>query len=512
MSCTLGRSRTSPRLGRVAFAVWALCLTIALGGCLESGGVTSDTDAASDAAGADAHAGGDGAADVGDAGPPADPGGPRYWLRSYGGVGRDELRDVLPEPDGGAWLLGTTESAGAGGWDAWLLRVDACGAVQSAATLGGKGQDQGVALGRLSGGDLLLVGSSDSFERSLEVWVTRWAPTGSPVYSVAVGGSGWDAAVAATATTDDGAVVLGETYNFGPGAPKTHNLLVFALDGAGQLRWEQTLGGGKDGDAGFGVLRADAAGGVVVIGASESYGAGRDDIWLIRLDAQGAVQWARTYGGEEDDEGRAIWHDGSGGFWLTGFTRGFDAKKSDTFTLHVDGDGWPLQMARYGDDGKERGYAMLPRPGGWTLLGVTDSVDGTEDGYALGLDADGEVVWMKRIGSDLPDAVHHARPAAGGQGDVLWVGQTESYGTGGRDAFFGRIRSDGEGGCKVRPVKTPWERRSAKLPTPDSTPPTVAHGAERRVVTPAVQSVPAGAAAYATDVQCLSPACDALGG
>lgn len=136
-----------------------------------------------------------------------------------------------------------------------MLRVDACGQPLAGWTLGGAGKDAGVALGRLSSGDLVVVGDTESFESALEVFVTRITSAGQVAWSAAVGGPGWDAAVEVTATSDDGVVVPSETYNFGPGAPKTHNLLVFSLDSGRRLRWEQTLGGGIDADAGFGLLR-----------------------------------------------------------------------------------------------------------------------------------------------------------------------------------------------------------------------------------------------------------------
>lgn len=476
--------------------------------CAESNPPRSDAGAGADGV---ADAGGAGAGDTGATGDAAgqgevtDPDGPRFWLRSFGGAWRDELRDVSVNPSGDAWLLGTTESAGAGNWDAWLLRVDACGQPVAGWTLGGAGKDAGVALGRLSSGDLVVVGDTESFESALEVFVTRITLTGQVGWSAAVGGSGWDAAVDVTATSDDGVVVLGETYNFGPGAPKTHNLLVFSLDSGGKLRWEQTLGGGVDGDAGFGLLR-EKDDGVVIVGATESYGNGRDDVWLLRLDATGKLLWARTYGGEEDDEGRAIAADGSGGYWLSGFSRGWEATKSDAFLLHVDGNGDPLRLTRYGDTGKERGYALLPDAGGLTMLGVTDSIDGYDDGYALRLDADGEVVWMKRIGSDKYDDVRAATAIPGKKGDLLWVGATESYGNGGREAWYGRIRADGEGGCKVRAVESPWERRSVKLPVAGKMLPEVAHGAVRRSVEIKVSPMPA-APTLDGDLRCLSPAC-----
>ena len=38
-------------------------------------------------------------------------------------------------------------------------------------------------------------------------------------------------------------------------------------------------------------------GGFIIAGATDSYGVGADDVWLLKLDAAGAVQWEKTYGG-----------------------------------------------------------------------------------------------------------------------------------------------------------------------------------------------------------------------
>ncbi len=37
-------------------------------------------------------------------------------------------------------------------------------------------------------------------------------------------------------------------------------------------------------------------------GYTNSFGAGDVDAWVIKLDANGNVQWQKTYGGKNDDE------------------------------------------------------------------------------------------------------------------------------------------------------------------------------------------------------------------
>lgn len=430
------------------------------------------------------------------------------WLQAFGGPAREIFESLWPTADGGAWLVGSTESIGAGDRDAWLVRVDGCGVVVSALTFGSTGRDEGRAMVELSSGDLLWVGITDSFEHGNEGWITRMSGVGEVAWSRVVGGSGWDTATAATATDDDGALVLGETYNFGPGTPQKHNALVVRVGGDGAMLWERTLGGGKDGDAAFAAAFRPSDGGFWVIGAAESFGQGHDDAWVINLDADGKLLWSRTYGSDQDDEARTLRVDADGTLWLAGFTRGLGAAKSDAFVLHVDALGALLGMDRYGTPGSERGYALVARPGGGqTLLGVTDQWDGADDGFALALDAQGEALWQRRIGGEKVDETAFAAlargPSVGGE-TLLWAGFTDSYGKGGRDAFAGRLQLDGEGGCKVRVVEDVWQRK-AVTPIAADAAPTVTTGAVMRAVTVKAVAAPAvvGATSMCAAVDCL---------
>lgn len=73
-----------------------------------------------------------------------------------------------------------------------------------------------------------------------------------------------------------------------------------------QPYWARTYGGINVDDAY--AIQQTADGGYVVAGYTESYGAGDEDLWLLKLGTDGAVQWEKTYGGSGGDRARAIRH------------------------------------------------------------------------------------------------------------------------------------------------------------------------------------------------------------
>jgi hypothetical protein len=75
---------------------------------------------------------------------------------------------------------------------------------------------------------------------------------------------------------------------------------VFKTDSLGSIQWEKTYGGTVREDAQ--PILATSDGGSLAAGGTQSFGAGGEDAWLVKLDMNGDVQWQRTYGGAGDDE------------------------------------------------------------------------------------------------------------------------------------------------------------------------------------------------------------------
>lgn len=86
--------------------------------------------------------------------------------------------------------------------------------------------------------------------------------------------------------------------------PDSSNFYVLKLDSYGDTIWTRTYGGSAS-DWAFSIALA-LDGGYVIVGNTYSFGAGRLDIYVVKIDADGDTLWTRTYGGINDDWGISI--------------------------------------------------------------------------------------------------------------------------------------------------------------------------------------------------------------
>jgi hypothetical protein len=148
------------------------------------------------------------------------------------------------------------------------------------------------------------------------------------------GGPANDGFRSAVASGDGGFVAVGYTYSYGPGDV---NVYAVRTDAAGDTVWMRAFGG--DGrDYAYGVCRT-LDGSYVIAGYTTSFGAGGEDVYLLKVDADGDVLWSRTYGGAEPDEARAVCAAADGGVVVSGRTESFGSGRSDCYVLKVDAAG-----------------------------------------------------------------------------------------------------------------------------------------------------------------------------
>jgi hypothetical protein len=256
------------------------------------------------------------------------------WQKTYGGSADDEAVSVQETLDGGYVVAGETRSFGEGDWDIWVLKLDSVGTVEWQHTYGGRGRDTCSAdpIVQTRDGGFVVTGRTSSYgagER--DVWVLKLDQSGAIAWQKTYGGRGYEEAHSIRQTVDGGYAVAAFTSTFGAGS---WDIWVLKLDQSGAVVWQKTIGGPRD-DVCWSVHQT-VDGGCVVTGSTNSFGAGGEDVWVLKLSAQGSVEWQRTYGGREDDHASLVRQASDGGYWLGGGTASFGAGRLDVWMLRLD--------------------------------------------------------------------------------------------------------------------------------------------------------------------------------
>ena len=99
------------------------------------------------------------------------------------------------------------------------------------------------------------------------------------------------------------------------------------------VEWEKTFGG-SSWDETYSVQQTND-GGYIIAGSTLSYGSGEWDVYLIRTDSDGNLEWQKTFGGSMWDEARSVQHTNDGGYVIAGVTWSYGSSYSDVYLIKL---------------------------------------------------------------------------------------------------------------------------------------------------------------------------------
>ena len=250
----------------------------------------------------------------------------------------------------------------------------------------------------------------------LAIWVMLFCGTllsnhaaeGDLLWDRAYGGDDWDEAWAVVQTPDGGYALAGMTQSFGAGF---QDMWLVKTNASGDTLWTRTYGGPSYDRAYALIVTQD--GGLLLVGNTQSYGAGSNDFWAVKTDAAGDTQWTRTYGDDADDYGRGVVQTADDGFALVG-SRYYGS--GNVLLVRTDTEGNQLWSRSYGGYFDEQGNSIAQTAdGGFLLVGTTRSFGaGGSDAWMLKVDANGDSLWSQTFGDELGDFGYWGAETDGG--------------------------------------------------------------------------------------------------
>lgn len=317
-----------------------------------------------------------------------DSSGNEEWNQTFGGDERDMGNSVCETSDGGYIITGSTESFGAGKSDVWLIKTDARGHEVWNKTFGGNGRDYGACVRQTENCGYIISGSTASFgSGESDIWLIKIDSSGHEVWNHTFGGNGWDGSECIHQTTADGYIISGSTASFGAG---NNDIWLIKTDSNGNKLWDYTFGGSNN--DGSHSLQQTADGGYIITGWTHSFGEGNADLWLIKTDSNGKKVWSKTIGGSKHDDGSSIQQTTGGGYIITGWTESFGRGRLDLWLVKTDANGKKIWSQTFGDKEYDMGYSVQQIiGGGYIITGHTNSHNGGSN----------DDLWLIRIAPEV---------------------------------------------------------------------------------------------------------------
>jgi hypothetical protein len=239
---------------------------------------------------------------------------------------------VRQTSDGGYIVVGRTNSYGAGDYDVYLVKTDALGDTMWTKTYGSTFSDFGVCVQQTSDYGYIVVGMNGSYPGG-DVYLIKTDSLGDSLWTRVYGGGNSDRGYFVNLTQDGGYIITGETSTYGAGGIDVY---LIRTDASGDTAWTQTYGS-SNAEAGLAVQEVQD--GYIIAGRTNSFGAGELDVYLIKTNPSGDTLWTRTYGGATYDWGFSVQQTLDGGYILTGYTQSFGAGSDDVYLIKTDQNG-----------------------------------------------------------------------------------------------------------------------------------------------------------------------------
>ncbi len=359
------------------------------------------------------------------------------WHKTFGGGDTDGANSIQQTTDGGYIVAGCTWSFGSS--YVYILKLNSKGEAEWQKAFGRSGYDGANSIQQTTDGGYIVAGWTYSYITREDIYILKLNSKGEIEWEKTFGSEDYDDAVnSIQQTTDGGYIVAGWTGPFGSGGGDVY---ILKLNSKGKVEWQKTFGGKYY--EGANSIQQTKDGGYIVAGWTESFGSGQKDVYILKLSSKGDLEWQKTFGGKKDDGAELIQQTADGGYIVAGWTGPFGSGLEDVYILKLNSKGEVQWQKTFGGKAyDEANSVQQTTDGGYIVGGSTNSFgSGGYDVYILKLNSKGEVEWQKTFGGEGSDGAMSIQQTT--DGGYIVAGWTSSFGSGESDIYILKLDSKG---------------------------------------------------------------------
>ena len=281
------------------------------------------------------------------------------WQKTIGNNDTVTIDDIQKTTDGGYILAGYKKNT-QNDSDYWIAKLNSNADIEWEKTYGGSNTDKATCIQQTADGSYIVAGYSYSVNGNVtnnnggsDAWILKLSTNGDIEWQKTYGGSADDYFKSIKQTTDNGYIIVGVTYSNDGNIPNNQgnfDAWIIKIDVNGNLEWSKTFGG-TDYEQ-INNVQQTTNGEYLILGQTESINGditnnhGNADLWVIKLQANGNLQWQKTYGGSGFDDAKCIQKTNDGHYMIAGNT---DSNNGDITNSHGDRDTWVLKIDDLGN-------------------------------------------------------------------------------------------------------------------------------------------------------------------
>jgi hypothetical protein len=340
------------------------------------------------------------------------------WQKTIGGNDTTIINSVQQTTDGG-YILAGYKANSPNGNDYWIAKLNINADIEWEKIYGGSNTDEAKSIQQTIDGGYIVTGSTTSNDGDVtnnngytDAWILKLSTNGNIEWQKTYGGSIHDYLVNIKQTTDGGYIAVGQTRsNNGDIANNQGDFdaWVIKIDVNGNLEWSKTFGGSYYEE--MNDVQQTTNGEYLIVGETKSSNGditnnyGNTDWWIIKLQANGNLQWQKTYGGSNNDYAKCIQKTNDGHYIVAGSTNSNDWDVTiihgslDAWVIKIDDLGNILQQTTVGTNGSEGVNSILQtHDNNFLVVGTSQNANSNiRNIFIAALNTNCILLWQRQI-------------------------------------------------------------------------------------------------------------------